>query len=159
MRINLLSKFLIIGAIIAASLTTFAQETSYVIKGTAGHFNHPAKACLMYSNASGKKIDSANVVNGDFIFKGIIDQPRGAVLYVSKTGSGFESTDRGYILFYLESGLIEIKKPNTLDHAVMTGGPINLENSELNTLLQENNEELRKLQEADASRYQPATNT
>jgi len=148
MRNHLLSKFLIIGSITAASLTTFAQEITYVIKGTVGHLNHPAKTYLMYNDASGKKIDSANIVNGDFIFKGIIDQPRGAVLYISKTGAGFESTDPVYILFYLESGIIEIKTPNTLDHAVVTGGPINLDNNELNTLLQENNEELRKVHEA-----------
>jgi peroxiredoxin len=150
MRIHFRLKFLSIAAFVAIGLNTFAQETSYIVKGTVGHLTHPAKAYLMYSNASGKQVDSADIHQGEFIFKGISDQPRPAVLYVSKTGAGLQSSGHDYVLFYLESGSIEIKSSNTLDSAIVTGGPINTDNNQLNIALRENNAEFKKLREAYA---------
>jgi peroxiredoxin len=151
MSIHLRFKILNIIAFVALGLNTLAQETSYIVKGTAGQLNHPAKAYLMYSSAAGRQIDSANIYQGKFIFKGISDQPRPAVLYVSKTGAGLESSGHDYVLFYLESGSIEIKSSNTLDSAIVAGGPINTDNDQLNIALRENNAEFKKLREAYAA--------
>jgi peroxiredoxin len=151
MKIRLQIKVLCIAAIVAASLNTFAQETSYIVKGNVGRLTRPAKAYLLYSDAWGKQIDSAEINQGRFIFKGISDQPRPAVLYVSKTGAGFESSEHDYVLFYLESGSIAITSPNLLDNAVVAGGPINTDNNQLNIALNNNNAEFKILREGYAA--------
>jgi hypothetical protein len=151
MRIHFRLKFLSTAAIVAISLSALAQETSYVVKGAVGQLTRPAKAYMMYRNASGKQLDSADIVGGKFTFKGTNDQPRPAVIYVSKTGTGLESSGHDYVLFYLEPGGVEIKTPCSLDSAIVAGGPINTDNNQLNILLKDNNTEFKKLREAYAA--------
>lgn len=147
MRIHLLIKIISIAAITAASMNAFAQETTYVIRGISGQLTRPAKAYLMYSNASGKQLDSANIYQGKFTFKGTNDQPRPAVLYISKTGKGLESSGHDYVFFYLEAGITRIKCGDDLNHAIVAGGVINSGNNQLNILLQANNSEFKKVRD------------
>jgi hypothetical protein len=151
MRPQFLLKFLSIAAIVTISQSTFAQEASYVVKGVAEKLTRPAKAYMMYRNASGKQLDSADIIGGKFTFHGTNDQPRPAVIYISKTGAGLESSGYDYVLFYLESGVIEINTTNSLDSAIVAGGPINTDNNQLNILLQDNNAEFKKLRKAYAA--------
>jgi peroxiredoxin len=85
------------------------------------------------------------------MFHGTNDQQRPAVIYVSKTGAGLESSGYDYVLFYLESGVIEINTTNSLDSATIAGGPINTDNNQLNILLKDNNAEFKKLRKAYAA--------
>ena len=144
-------KLIGIPIIFAAVINVHAQNINYRLQGTMDHLQAPAKAYLYYSNTSGKQIDSATFNNGSFTFSGVLDQPKPAVIYISKTGAGLASSEHGYVLLYLEQGSIYVKGTGSLEFAKVSGGPINTDNNKLNTLLTNNSAELKKITKAYAA--------
>ncbi|MDP9077073.1 MAG: AhpC/TSA family protein [Bacteroidota bacterium] len=143
---------LITAAIALAGIKAHAQNESYTLKGTMGRLQPPAKAYLFFGSAAGAKTDSATFHNGKFNFSGTLDQPRQAVLYVSKKGAGLASSEDGSVVFYLESGNIYIRIPDSIQNAAVLGGPVNSGNNQLNKALRKNNAGLKKLRENYAAK-------
>jgi peroxiredoxin len=102
----------------------FAQEGKYVVKGTIGTYNAPAKVYLRYS-LDGKTAvtDSTTLKNGAFAFSGIVGAlPSSAYLLFSEKGTGPSYKD--YRLIYLEPGTITITSPaNDLKANAIVRGP------------------------------------
>lgn len=145
MRFEIWKKIFIVTAVLLGAINVNAQTASYSLIGKMAGLQAPAKAYLFYNNAAGAKIDSAIFQNGEVHFKGLSDEPRQAVIYISKTGNGPSSSEPGYIVFYLENGDVTINFKNTIQDGEVHGGQINSENNQLNIALKTNNDELRRL--------------
>jgi peroxiredoxin len=74
MKKTLLAATLVISAFVATA------QTGYVIKGQIGKLGKPAKAFLLTKLEGKEKLDSAELVNGAFIFKGSVPSPMEATL-------------------------------------------------------------------------------
>jgi peroxiredoxin len=74
MKKTLLTVTLAIGAFVASA------QTGYVIKGQIGKLGKPAKAFLLIKLEGAEKLDSAELVNGAFTFKGSVPSPMEATL-------------------------------------------------------------------------------
>jgi peroxiredoxin len=121
-------KTLITGALTLLSFAGFAQQ-QYIIEGKAGNLNSPAKVYLNYRDTTGNIIlDSADIVNGQFTFKGSIAEPKDAGLMLMHNGEpikGARSVDRTFVM--LEKGTIKVTTTDSLTHAELSGTPLNVD--------------------------------
>lgn len=72
----------------------FAQQ-DFTIKGKVGNFNAPT---IIYLQSNVGIIDSMVMNNGEFLFKGIADEPMEAYLILSVDGKPIESYRKYQIL-------------------------------------------------------------
>ena len=126
-------------------VTLLAQNVSYIVKGKVGNVNAPAKVYLGYKNAPASFMDSAVIKNGQFEFKGTINEPVQATLVLSYAGAGPRSWPAQSIVFYLESGNINISSPDSLVHAIITGANINSDNEKLKDTLKATDKKMAAL--------------
>lgn len=131
--------------LIITGLKTYAQNETYQVAGEMGKLEAPAKAYLYYNNKAGAITDSTIFRHGKFKFRVVLDQPRQAALYISKSGNGPESSQPVHVLFYLEHGITTIKFDRSGQKFDVKGGPVNTGNSQLNKALSPNNIELTKV--------------
>jgi peroxiredoxin len=129
-------KFLL-GAVLVIIMPSLllAQSASYTLNGKVGALPATAKAYLMYSGAAGRQTDSTAINNGSFSFTGTIDHPLSAYLIINKKGTGIKTNAISYITMYLESGIINVTSPDSIDNAKITGGPVNADNEKLKLAL------------------------
>lgn len=119
-----------------------AQEGSYTLKGKIGTVDAPARVYLGYKNANGSFLDSANIRNGQFEFKGTVEEPVQSTLVLSYTGVGAWGQTSESMSVYLEPGTIHIKSPDSLSNAIITGSKINADYKKLQDALTESNKEM-----------------
>ncbi|MBT2560207.1 AhpC/TSA family protein [Pedobacter sp. ISL-68] len=74
-----MKKILLTSLVAVCSLVVSAQ-TGYVIKGQIGKLGKPAKAYLLINKEGKQILDSTNLVNGFFTFKGSVTSPLEATL-------------------------------------------------------------------------------
>jgi peroxiredoxin len=106
-----------------------AQGYPFTIKAKINPLKKQDKAMLWYpdpTNLSGVK-DSAEVQNGEFVFRGNIKLPGKAILYTKP--------DYNDIELFIESGTILIQSPDSLTSAVITAGPLNKDFDQLLKML------------------------
>ena len=130
---NKANTWLLTGTLLAASLTTLAQQGTFTIQGqSAGlakpsgdaslyrYLPPPGKAFLLrYTIEGGAHKDSCTSADGKFTFAGTVGSTEiGQIVFTS--GQTEES-----IVFYLEPGIIKIECPSDGNHAVVTGTPLN----------------------------------
>ena len=104
----------------------FAQE-DYTIKGKIGNFSSPAKVYLQYSDGAARKLDSADVNNGQFTLNGTVTSPVEAYVILSPEGKNIRelrSPDFGTV--YLSKGVINLEG-ESLKSANLSGNSINEE--------------------------------
>jgi len=119
-------------SIIPSALT--AQSIHYVVSGKIGNLSAPAKAYLIRSEDRLTKVDSVIMKNGTFRFTGIAKAPENmAYLKISTSGNGNKGA--GFISFYTDAKAISIISPDSVQNAKITGGKINRDEAELNTIL------------------------
>ncbi|ANI88657.1 hypothetical protein A9P82_04765 [Arachidicoccus ginsenosidimutans] len=83
-----------------------------------------------YNIKSGKHLDSATVSNGEYVFKGKIDEPEiGQILFSTPNGSSNGA------IFYLESGNIQIDYPQGAEYPALSGTPLNNDLQQYNEML------------------------
>src|ERR1035437_9005469 len=128
-------KKILIVIMLIVPFTLLAQNKSYTLKGKVGNVNAPAKVYLNYKNATATVIDSTAIQNGEFEFKGTINDPIQATLVLSYTGAGPRSWPSQYLFIYLESGNINLSSPDSLVHATITGSTVNSDNEKLKDTL------------------------
>jgi len=112
-----------------------AQGGSYILNGKVGALPSTAKAYLMYSGTAGRQTDSTAINNGSFSFTGTIDHPLSAYLIINKKGTGINTNAVSYVTMYLESGIISVTSPDSLDNAKIAGGRVNADNEKLKLAL------------------------
>lgn len=138
-------KFLGTIVLLATPCLLLAQGGTYTINGKVGQLSAPAKAYLRYSNSTGRQTDSTLINNGEFTFKGMIDQPLNAYLIINKKGTGIRTKDLSYIELYLEPATITVFSPDSLINAKINGGQINADNNQLNIALASSTEKMEAL--------------
>src|ERR1700743_3505631 len=99
-----------------------AQSGTFTLTGKIAPVPATAKAYLMYSNASGRQSDSTSITDGAFKFSGKLANPVSTYLVINKKGSGIDSREGNYIMFYLEDTSIELTSPDSIENAKITGG-------------------------------------
>jgi peroxiredoxin len=126
-------KKIFLAIMLIAPIALIAQNGSYTLKGKVGNVNAPAKVYIKYSSASGFVFDSTTIQNGQFEFKGTINDPIQATLRLSYEGT--HSGPYETLSVYLEPGQINISSPDSLFHAKITGSRINEDHEKLEDAL------------------------
>jgi len=115
-------------------VTIFAQSLdNFSINCKVENLKPIAKAYLVYQLGANRIIDSAEIVNSSFNFKGQIIYPTNAFLVVDHIGIGFSNLDNtaDVLSFYLEKGEFSIISPDSVSKAKITGSKINDDNIKL----------------------------
>src|SRR3954471_19092721 len=91
-------------------LFTFAQTSTFNIKGHVGNLNNPARMYLLYQLGANKVADSAAVINGDFSFTGVVLNPTNAYLVTDYKGQGLTklTVNLDMLSFFIDKGDITI---------------------------------------------------
>ena len=102
----------------------FAQE-QFTIKGNVGKLDAPAKVYLQYAEGGQRKLDSASVKGGAFIFNGVVGEPLEANLILSKEGKPLRQlSNPDYRSIYLSKGVIKVNGAS-LKTSQISGNKIN----------------------------------
>ncbi|NGM73721.1 TlpA disulfide reductase family protein [Sphingobacterium sp. SGL-16] len=114
----------------------FAQE-DYTLKGKIGTHNAPAKVYLQYVDGSARKLDSAEVKNGQFTLNGSVASPVEAYVILSPEGKSLrELRSPDYGTVYLSKGVINLEG-ETIKTAKLSGNSVNEEYVKFKALKQE----------------------
>jgi peroxiredoxin len=115
-------------------LFTFAQTSTFNIKGHVGNLNSPVRMYLLYQLGANKIADSSAVVNGDFSFTGQLLNPTNAYLVTDYKGQGLNklTVNLDMLTFFIDKGDITITSAtDSVAKAKITGSLINEENIKL----------------------------
>lgn len=116
------NKILLAAALLPSLL--FAQE-EFTIKGNVGKLNAPAKAYLQYAEGGQRKLDSAAINNGSFVFNGVVTEPSQAFVILSADGKSLRQlSNPDFRTIYLSKGVVNITGDN-FKNAKVTGTKIN----------------------------------
>ncbi|GAB4049283.1 redoxin domain-containing protein [Spirosoma litoris] len=135
-----------VAVLLASPSILWAQTGSYTLKAKLAGAKVPAKAYLRYMEGSTAKMDSAQLQNGVFSFKGTVENPTQATLFVDKLGTGF-SRNRpiATTIVYLEPGTISVISPDSLENAVVSGTPLNADYQKLTIMLKPTSDKMSQL--------------
>lgn len=111
-----------------------AQQETFKIKGKIGSLSSPAKVYLEYQNGDLSVLDSAELKNGRFIFKGKTEHATGGSLLLSHNGERMREV-RDFRLIFLHKGTIDIESTDSLTNATITGSKLNADFQRLQALL------------------------
>ncbi|MDB4901889.1 MAG: hypothetical protein JWQ63_1170 [Mucilaginibacter sp.] len=114
--------------------TVIAQTPgAFVINSKVGTLNSPARAYLIYQLGANKQIDSAEINNGSFVFKGDIMYPTSAFLVIDHKGVGLNRLDSAAdaLNFFIDKGKITVEGKDSISKAKIIGSPINDDNKKL----------------------------
>jgi len=140
MRTRLTTVFLLVPAFL------WAQSGTFTLNGKLTNVAAPAKAYLRYGTGTASKMDSTQVQDGVFSFKGTIESATSATLFVDKQGTGFSRTRPiDATSLYLEPGVVTVSGAELLREAVITGTPLNEDMQKLRASLKEVNEQMAQL--------------
>lgn len=113
----------------------FAQKGDFVLKGKIGSLNAPAKLQLVYL-VNGKEVrDSADLKDGNFEFKGAVEEPSQAMLVLRHLIPSPDPRQRDAIVFYVEKGTIVLNSADSVAKAKFSGSRVNDDNERLKTAL------------------------
>ena len=147
-------KRLFIALLLLSPSLIWAQGGAYTVNGNLAGVKAPAKVYLSLKTGSAVHMDSVQIQNGIFSFKGTANEPLQARLYVDKLGTGFSRTRPiAATSLYLEPGTITVSSPDSLENAVVSGTPLNNDNQKLNVMLKPTSAKMAQLM----SEYRNAT--
>jgi thiol-disulfide isomerase/thioredoxin len=98
-----------------------AAQKGYVISGKLPGLNEPAKAYLDYGRGADAFKDSADVIKGNFQFKGSVKAPTQAFIAVKRTSAAAPKRQQDYIAFFLENSKISITGADSIKNATVKG--------------------------------------
>ncbi len=119
--------------LVCFSITLLAQDKDYTITASVKKYPSSAMAYLQYKGVNGEVKDSVAIEDGNFIFKGKIDEPRPASIVIREPGK--KATSQHIAKFYIESGELTIMGKSMLFSASITGSPATMDKKELDKLL------------------------
>lgn len=99
----------------------------YTLKATVETAGAPARAYLAHQVDGEMVIDSVEIVNNTFEFKGITEEPfqaRIAINYTPETPFNIRRAADGMLLF-IEPGTITLTSADSIKNATITGSPLN----------------------------------
>lgn len=116
------------------SLGAFAQNTTFQLKGKVGSLNAPAKAYLMYREGDKMQLDSTDMKNGEFLFKGSVSVPTEAYIRINHDGKAYDPVYKpkyDVIAFMIENQTIQFVATDSIAKAQVSGSELNSENSKV----------------------------
>jgi peroxiredoxin len=129
-------KNILFALLVGVPALSFAQE-DYTIKGKIGTYNAPAKVYLQYVDGAARKLDSAEVNNGQFTLNGSVSAPVEAYVILSAEGKGLrELSNPDFGTLYLSKGVIKVEG-ETLKSAKLSGNSVNEEYVKFKSLTKE----------------------
>ncbi|WP_431294171.1 DUF4369 domain-containing protein [Pedobacter sp. P26] len=132
MKKTLLAATLVISAFVASA------QTGYVINGQIGKLGKPAKAFLLIKLEGAQKLDSAELVNGAFTFKGSVPSPMEATLRL-KHDKSIDTPGRRIkidgMAIILGNENITITGKDSIKTAVIKGSTLTDESKKVDALL------------------------
>lgn len=145
-RRNIRMKHSILTALLVIPSMLWAQSGSFTLNGKLPAYKAPAKAYLRYMKSGTAQLDSAQIKNGLFSFKGRLENPTQATLFVDKLGTGFSrSRPIAASSLYLEPGTIMVDSADSLDNAVASGTPLNTDYQKLSVLMKPTSDKMAQL--------------
>ncbi|MCI0920577.1 TlpA disulfide reductase family protein [Sphingobacterium rhinopitheci] len=118
-----MKKKILLAAALLPSLL-FAQE-EFTIKGKIGQLNTPAKVYLQYAEGGQRKLDSAAINNGSFVFNGVVAEPSQAFVILSAEGKPLRQLSKpDFRTIYLSKGVVNITGEN-FKNAKISGTKVN----------------------------------
>lgn len=141
-----MNKYLFLMVIVFLPIIVKAQLQSFHIKGSVNPDQSKQKIFLRYQLFPDQEfnIDSTQIQNGKFEFRGEVQRPLKAYLITASNLSNISDLSPTVIL-YLESRIIEVVSPDSLDNAIVRGGEVNVDNSKLQLMLRPAVNSYRKL--------------
>jgi peroxiredoxin len=132
-----MKKILLSAVLIAFATTLSAQEVKkpFTIKGSFSSLDGPAKVLLKYRTTDSAIIDSSEVINGQFEFKGVVSSPLLAHLQLKqKKNAAIDNQYKPNMLvgdqlqFYIEGGVnFVITSDSLMSAAKVKGGAVQAE--------------------------------
>jgi len=113
-------------------------QPGFVINGKVGDLSSPAKAFLYYKVKGNAVLDSTNIKNGQFSFKGKVDLLQEANIMVVHNNAPEDPTIRpvkDILAFFIENKVISITAKDSVHNAVIKGSPLNDDNKKLTAFL------------------------
>jgi thiol-disulfide isomerase/thioredoxin len=109
------------------AVTSADEPQPFVLRGKIGNLNAPARAYLAYQVGANKYVDSSQIINGDFMFKGDILNPTNASLLIDHIGVGLGRVDStaDVLNFYIEKGDFSVAATDSISKGQITGSKIN----------------------------------
>lgn len=148
----LFMKNILIALLASIPALTIAQE-DFTIKGKIASHNAPAKVYLQYIDGGQRKLDSAEIKNGQFTISGTVPAPVEAYVVLSPEGKPLRQLNNPDVnSIYLSKGVINLQGAS-LNEAKLTGNTLNVEYAKLKSLKKETEEAL----EAVNQEYYSAT--
>ncbi|SDD42343.1 Peroxiredoxin [Dyadobacter soli] len=136
--------------LIISSIPLFSMaQSAFTIQGKVSQLKNNDKIFLIYQVGDRHVTDSATVQNGGFQFKGKLDYPALAGLYLHKDPyktklQAGEKMD--YLRFYLAPEQQVMSASDSLKNVVIAGSEINQLNKKLRTMLKKNEDDFTALQ-------------
>lgn len=124
-------------AAISTPLSLAAQQ-SFTIKGSVGKLNPPAKAYLAYKVNGERIMDSTEIRNGQFQFRGKAVGIREAhirVVHSNEEHNPITRPQEDVLAFFLEDRTITISAKDSIHNAVIKGSPAHDDNLKVTALL------------------------
>ncbi|TKC09156.1 TlpA disulfide reductase family protein [Pedobacter frigoris] len=121
--------------IICLMPVSLMAQKGFIIKGQLGQLNSPEKAYLNYTIEGKAVVDSMEIKNAGFQFKGKVPCPVRAVInikYAAETPSG---KAKDMLSFYIENSDIEITSTDSIKKATVKGSVTDYENRQLQALV------------------------
>lgn len=140
-------KKIILSALCLLPIGVMAQGP-FTVKGKVGSLNKPAKAYLSYRAGTTTVIDSAELVNGTFEFKGTVENPTSASLRVKHDAVPVDPKKRvpvDALAFYLEKATINVTATDSVKYAKITGSKVNDDNAKLKAALKPIDDKIAEL--------------
>ncbi len=121
-----MKKIILVSALVCPVILSAQEE--YTVKGKIGSTSAPAKIFMQYEDQGQRMIDSANVVNGEFKFQGVVQEPSQAYLLLAADGKSFQDMVQPdeINIIYLSKGVISVNGTN-LNDANVSGTVLNEE--------------------------------
>jgi peroxiredoxin len=144
---------LIVFLVFLSPLWSTAQSSSFRVNVSLAAYPAGSKAYLFYRYDSVSRRDSAWVEGGRFHLSGMLGPTAPAVaanLVIRVPGTDPHVVPVQVLNFYLEKGNIEVSSRDSLQDAVVTGGPVNTDGEALKQLLKPVMDSIRRL----SARYQ-----
>lgn len=134
-------KKIILAIMLIAPLSLIAQKGDFTLKGNVGSLNTPAKVFLRYRLGTTDIVDSKDIKNGLFEFKGTINDPVKAEVCIQYLGTQMPGPAH-FLPLYLEPGLVKISSPDSLTNAKITGLSVNKDNEKLKLALKPSDQKM-----------------
>jgi peroxiredoxin len=123
-----MQKYLLGFLLLAPALASAQASPPYLVKGTVGHLNAPAKIYLVYGP---QVLDSATLKNGQFELSGSNGWPHSAELVLERQGrlreglrnNRYQRTSPERVSLFISPEPVTVTSPDSLPKARLAGGP------------------------------------